>query len=118
MNDRIKEARLALKMAQIDFAKAIFVSNGHAADLESGRRVANDRIVHLISLVFGVSENWLKTGEGAMFNKSPEEKIERIISLFNELNPQFQDYVLKQIAQLIELQKQQEQDPKMDNLAH
>jgi transcriptional regulator with XRE-family HTH domain len=106
VNTRIKEARLALNLTQVELAKTIFVSTGYIPELENGHRVANDRIVHLIALTLGVNEHWLKTGEGAMFNKSPEEKIERIINLFNELNPPFQDYVLKQIDQLIALQKQ------------
>jgi transcriptional regulator with XRE-family HTH domain len=105
VNERIKEARVALKMKQIDFAKAIFVSNGYVAELEHGHRIVNERIIHLIAMVFGINEEWLKTGEGAMFNKTPEQKMERIMSLFNELNPYFQDYALKQIDQLTELQK-------------
>jgi transcriptional regulator with XRE-family HTH domain len=104
VNKRIKEARLALNMTQVDFAKTIYISNGYIAELENEHRVANDRIIHLIALTFGISEQWLKTGEGEMFNKTPEEKRERINSLFDELDPYFQDYVLKQIAQLIELQ--------------
>ncbi|GHV83317.1 hypothetical protein AGMMS50212_06570 [Spirochaetia bacterium] len=105
VNERIKEARLSLNMTQIQFSKAIFLSNGYIADLENGHRTANDRIIHLISLVFGISKVWLKTGDGAMFNNTPEEKMERILNLFNELNPHFQDYVLRQIEALIELQK-------------
>jgi transcriptional regulator with XRE-family HTH domain len=105
VNERVKEARVALNMKQIDFAKAIFVSNGYIAELEHGHRIVNERIIHLISIVLGINEEWLKSGEGAMFNKTPEQKLERIMSLFNELNPHFQDYALKQIDQLIELQK-------------
>ena len=105
VNERIKAARVAINMKQIDFAKAIFVSNGYVADLEHGHSIVNDRIIHLISIVFGINEEWLKTGAGAMFNKTPEQKMERIMNLFNELNPHFQDYALKQIDQLIELQK-------------
>jgi hypothetical protein len=39
-----------------------------------------------------------------MFNSTPEEKMERMSSLFNELYPEYQDFVLWQIDELIELQ--------------
>jgi len=39
-----------------------------------------------------------------MFNSTPKEKLERITSLFNELYPEYQDFVLRQIDELIELQ--------------
>jgi hypothetical protein len=58
-------------------------------------------------MVYGVSENWLKTGEGEMFYKSPEEKITRLVSIFNELPADFQDYVLDQIEKLLILRKNQ-----------
>jgi len=39
-----------------------------------------------------------------MFNSTSEEKLERVTGLFNELYPEFQDFVLRQIDELIELQ--------------
>ncbi|MDR0444566.1 MAG: hypothetical protein LBH44_14300 [Treponema sp.] len=53
---------------------------------------------------FSVSKHWLLTGEGRMFNSTPEEKMEQMTTLFNELYPEFQDFVLRQIDELIELQ--------------
>jgi transcriptional regulator with XRE-family HTH domain len=105
VNKRVRRARQALNMTQTDFSRAIYVSNGYTAEIENGHRVANDRIIHLISLTFGVSENWLKTGEGEMFQTPPIERNERILRLFEELNPRFQEYALSVIGQLIKLQK-------------
>jgi transcriptional regulator with XRE-family HTH domain len=104
VNKRIRQARQALNMTQTDFSKAIYVSNGYTAEIENGHRVANDRIIHLISLTFGVNEQWLKTGKGEMFSASPIERKERILSLFDKLNPRFQEYALTVIDQLIKLQ--------------
>jgi transcriptional regulator with XRE-family HTH domain len=101
VNQRIRQARKVLNMTQPDFAKAIFISKGYIAELECEHRKANDRIVRLISLTFGISEQWLKEGKGAMFFKSPGEKLQRMISLFNELPPKFQDYVIIQIETLL-----------------
>jgi len=98
-------------MSQIDFSKAICVSNAYTAEIENEHRVANDRIIRLICLTFGANEAWLKTGEGEMFASSPAEKQERILSLFNELNPQFQDFALTVVDRLLTLQNQKPGKP-------
>ena len=105
-NKRVRQLRKALSMTQTDFSQAICVSNSYTAEMENGNRIVNDRIIRLICLTFGVSEAWLKTGEGEMFTSSPIEKRERILSLFNELNPQFQDYALSVIDRLLKLQNE------------
>jgi accessory colonization factor AcfC len=75
--------------------------------VENGARKSNDRIVKLVSMTFGVSEKWIKEGKGEMFYKSPEEKITKLVSIFNELPSDFQDYTLQQIEQLLILRKNQ-----------
>jgi len=105
VNERIKLVRKALNLTQIDFARAIFISNSYVAELEHGHSQANDRIVSLISLTFGVSEAWLRTGEGPMFDRTPERKLDRITELFGDLNPHFQNFVLRQVEQLLETQR-------------
>jgi transcriptional regulator with XRE-family HTH domain len=106
VNERIKMVRKALKLTQPQFAEAIYISKGYIAGLENEHRAANDRIIQLISLTFGVSEAYLKTGEGEMFNKAPTDKKAQILRLFDELNPQFQDYVLNVVSQLIRIQQE------------
>jgi len=103
ISKRIRHLRQTLNMSQIEFAKAIYISNGYIAELECEHRKVNDRIIHLISLNFSVNEKWLKTGEGEMFFATPGEKLQRMVSLFNELPPKFQDYVMMQIEQLIKI---------------
>ena len=104
VNERIREVRHTLKLSQRAFAKAVYVSNGYLADIELGHNEVKDRLIHLIVNTFSVNKHWLLTGEGRMFNSTPEEKLERMTGLFNELNPEFQDFVLRQIDELIELQ--------------
>jgi transcriptional regulator with XRE-family HTH domain len=101
ISSRIRRIRKTLNMSQVEFAKAIYISNGYIAELECEHRRVNDRIIHLISLTFGVNEKWLKTGEGDMFYKTPGEKLQRMVGLFNELPTKFQDYVMQQIEQLL-----------------
>ncbi|MCL2410691.1 MAG: helix-turn-helix domain-containing protein [Treponema sp.] len=101
ISKRIKHLRQTLNMTQIEFAKAIYISNGYIAELECEHRRVNDRIIHLIALTFGANEKWLKSGEGEMFYRTPGEKLQRMVSLFNELPPNFQDYAMQQIEQLL-----------------
>ena len=103
ISKRIRLLRHSLNMSQVEFAKAIYISNGYIAELECEHRKVNDRIIHLISLTFGASEKWLKTGEGEMFINTQGEKLQRMVSLFNELPSKFQDYVMLQIEQLIKV---------------
>ena len=53
-----------------------------------------------------MNENWLRTGEGEMFYKTPGEKLQRMVSLFNELPSRFQDYVMLQVEQLLDVAKE------------
>jgi transcriptional regulator with XRE-family HTH domain len=107
VNQRLKIARKALNISQKDFAKAMCISNSYLADIENDYRKANDRIIRLASMIYGINENWLKNGEGEMFYKSPDEKITRLVNIFNELPADFQDFVLAHIERLLELKKKQ-----------
>jgi transcriptional regulator with XRE-family HTH domain len=104
INERIVELRHMLKLSQRAFAKAVYVSNGYLAGIELGHNEVKDRLIHLIVSAFSVNKHWLLTGEGRMFNSTQKEKMEHMIGLFNELYPEFQDFVLRQIDELIELQ--------------
>lgn len=66
MGNRIKELRQALSLTQQEFADRIGVKRGAIANYEIGRN-ASDTAVALICREFGVSEHWLRTGEGEMF---------------------------------------------------
>jgi len=104
INERIKEIRRILNKSQREFAQAVYVSYGYLSEIETGQKEVKDRLVHLISSAFSVNKHWLLTGHGRMFNSTPEEKMEKMTYLFNELYPEYQDFILRQIDELIELQ--------------
>ena len=104
VNQRIKQLRQTLNLSQAKFARTLPISSGYMAEIELESKKANDRVVKLICSTFGASEVWLKTGEGEMFDKETDKKINKAVGLFKQLNPEFQDYVLKQIDNLLELQ--------------
>ncbi|WP_238600756.1 helix-turn-helix domain-containing protein [Metasolibacillus meyeri] len=104
VNQRVKQVRLALNLSQAKFATAISISNGYIAGIELGNRKVNERIIKLICATFNVNEVWLKNEEGDMFNSPTDIKFETAMIFFKELNPEYQDFVLKQIDALLEIQ--------------
>lgn len=56
---------------------------------------------------FNVSEQWLRTGEGSMFEEQPNQLAELAFATFKELKPQYQEYILKQIDQLLDIQRKE-----------
>ncbi|MDR0656884.1 MAG: helix-turn-helix transcriptional regulator [Treponema sp.] len=111
INDRLKEARLALKLSQRAFAKGIFLkSAGYYGDIETHRNEVNERVVELVCSIYGVNKVWLKTGKGKMFDKKIDNQLEEMTVLFNQLNIHFKGYVLTQIRQLVKLQNIKEDE--------
>lgn len=66
MKDRIKEVRKTLKLNQTDFGRSLGVSLSAVQKWESGENVLSDAVILLISQMYGISETWLRTGEGEM----------------------------------------------------
>jgi transcriptional regulator with XRE-family HTH domain len=110
ISKRIRQLRKTLNMSQIAFAKAIHISKGYIAELECEHRRVNDRLIHLISLTFGVNENWLRTGEGNMFFNISADKLQRMVGLFEQLPSNFQDYVMQQVEELLNVTKREQKE--------
>lgn len=104
VNERIKQVRQYLKLSQAKFAKNLCLSSGYIAGIELEKRRANNRIVRLISITYGVNEEWLKTGKGVMYDRASNARIEQTMKIFRELKPDFQDYVLRLMENLVDLQ--------------
>lgn len=76
MKDRVRALRKYLKMNQTDFGKAVGVTLSSVTKWETGENVVSDAVLLLMCQKFGVSEEWLRTGEGEMFvPRSREEEI-------------------------------------------
>jgi transcriptional regulator with XRE-family HTH domain len=104
VNRRVKELRKALRLSQMQFSRAISLSSGYLAGVEVEKRKVNDRLVKLICASFNVNEHWLKTGVGEMFSQDPDKEFTKLVSLYKELDPKFQSYILKQIDLLLKMQ--------------
>lgn len=116
INARVKQVRQELKISQAKFADTISISNGFIAGIELGNRKVNDRIVKLIASEFNVNEDWLKTGDGEMFKEAQDQSYNKALDIFKNLNPTYQKYVLQQMENLVELQKEQSKTPSNEEI--
>lgn len=107
INERVKQVRQELSLSQAKFAKALSISNGYIAGIELGYNNVNDRIVKLICFTFHVSEEWLKNGEGSMFEQESGQLAELAFAQFKKLKPEYQDYIIKQIDLLLDIQNRE-----------
>jgi transcriptional regulator with XRE-family HTH domain len=104
--ERIKAIRAALDLSQREFAKGVFVSQSYFCDIEVNKRKISERIIHLISVIYKVNKEWLKTGRGNMFSTSMTEvKLQHLAGIFSELDELLQDYLIRQADELLEIQK-------------
>ncbi|GHU58938.1 hypothetical protein AGMMS49975_26010 [Clostridia bacterium] len=79
MNNRLKEIRKAVGLNQTAFSAKIGIPQSTYGNYEVGTRPIRD--IHILSVCreFNVSENWLRTGDGEMFNEPNEDTIGEII---------------------------------------
>lgn len=72
MNERIKELRKALDLSGDKFGQSIGLTRFAISNIENGRYSVTDQTVITICHIYNVNEDWLRTGEGSMFNKTKE----------------------------------------------
>ena len=102
-NRRLLELRHALSLTQKEFAEKIHISKGYVTSLEKRRQPLNDRIIKLLSDTYGVNAEWLKYGKGAMFLEPQNNQIAEIIHIYNQLNPDFQNFIITQLKSLLQM---------------
>lgn len=110
MNERIKELRDALGITLEEFGSRLGVTRTAISRLERGNRGVTDQMAISICREFGVNEQWLRTGEGEMFEQTRASVLDRlsteydlsreqrsVIEAFLDLDPQERDVILKYV---------------------
>ena len=72
LRERIRTIRKKLGLTQMEFAEKLGKSWRTIQDWEAGKRNIPEPELRLISQIFGVSYEWLKTGQGEIFEKKPK----------------------------------------------
>ena len=81
INERIAAVVKASGMTKTAFAEKINVSQPHVSRMVSGESIPSDLTISDICRVFGVSETWLRTGEGEMrLNLDRKEELTAIFA--------------------------------------
>jgi transcriptional regulator with XRE-family HTH domain len=107
INQRVKVLRKELHLTQREFAKLVSVSQSLINSVEQGKRLVNDRLIGQITSSFNVDAQWLKTGRGDMYNQEKDSRIVKLLALFSGLKPQYQEFVLNEIFQLLKMQDEE-----------
>ena len=106
IHERIKALRKPLGLSQTEFGKKLGVTRSVILNIELKKVSPKDIFIEHICIVFHVNKEWLLHGTGEMFtSRALEHKSSNeLLNLFHSLQPEFQDYVLKQINSLLSLQ--------------
>ena len=115
INSRISAVIQASGLTKTAFAGRLNISQSHISKITSGDSIPSDRTIVDICREFGVSEHWLRTGEGEMFVRlSREEEITKFaMSVIRDPNSEFQRRFISVLARLTP-----EQWQLMEQMAH
>ena len=110
INDRIRELRKDKGLTMEQFGEVIGLTKATVSRLESGAVSATEQTVKSICREFGVSEVWLRTGEGQMLDDAADSILDRlaaeyhlddrkraILTAFLKLSPADQDAILRYV---------------------
>lgn len=105
MNDissRISTVIKSSGLTKTAFSKKIGLSQPFVSQLASGDASPSDRTIVDICREFGVSEHWLRTGQGEMFVRlSREEEITKfLMTVIRDPDSEFQRQLLATMAKL------------------
>lgn len=100
MKNRIRELRkYTLKMTQKEFSAKLGLSENFIWQIEKGEREPSDRTISDICREFGISENWLRTGEGNMrIPMSRDEEIADMVGKALSGDNEFKKSVIRMIC--------------------
>ena len=101
MNERIRMLRKdLLDKTQKEFAGKINVSRSNLGNIENGIINVTDRVIIDICKAYNVSEEWIRTGEGEVFNSNTNKELVyltgNLASDGNEFKKKFITFMLRQ----------------------
>lgn len=107
LSERIRQLRESLGLSQTAFGSQLGVSRDVVNNLERGRVEIKEHIIKLICSEYHVSEDWLRTGEGPIYNEHEAFSLDQfarehgatqleleIIKVYFELDPALRRAVL------------------------
>lgn len=124
INDRIKEVRKIKGLTMEQFGARIGLGKSAVNKIEKGINGTTDQTIQSICREFGVSETWLRTGEGQMLDDAADSVLDRlaaeyhlddrkraILTAFLKLSPADQDAILRYVDGVAAELSAQQPDP-------
>jgi transcriptional regulator with XRE-family HTH domain len=100
VGERVKEVRKENGLSQEEFAHKLgFDTRGAIANIELERTEASDKLLSLISNLFGVREEWLRTGEGEMM--AADTQSDKIAAFLGDLTRDDDDNFRKRFVEML-----------------
>ena len=78
MHERLKAIRQSLGLTQTEFGAQIGSTQNAITGYETGRRAPSKAAINNICKTFNVNEEWLRTGEGEMFDPEPKTVLDEL----------------------------------------
>lgn len=121
LKNRIKQIRKDHKLTQVEFGERIGVKGNTITNYETGLRNPTDAVILAICREFGISKDWLLTGEGEMkiedckdnrylsnvgkLQRADDETIMRWVNMIAETDPKTLKAVEEFMKKLLEIQE-------------
>lgn len=83
MNERIKQLRQTLNLSGEKFGAKIGLGRSAISLIESGKTNLTEQTILFICTAYNVNEQWLRTGEGSMFNQSSDDFYSNLQKKYN-----------------------------------
>ena len=80
INERIKFLRKEKGLTQKTLASTLGITQSGVSFLEQEGSSVSDQTIKLICTVFGVREEWLRTGEGEIYGPEPVFSLDRFVA--------------------------------------
>lgn len=83
-NQRLKQLRLALHLSQENLGTALGITRSGVSSIESGSRKLSEKHIKLLLASYpNINENWLRTGEGNMFQDNDKSILGELTTKFH-----------------------------------
>lgn len=105
MNERIKAIRKhkLVNLSQEAFGQRIGITKAAISKIESGNANPSEQTLLSICREFNVSEEWLRTGNGEMFNPmSEDEELDLYVGRISGGTDEFKKNLIKTLCKLSE----------------
>jgi len=106
LSDRLRKVRKDLGLSQLDFAKSIGLKQGSYSGLETGAKKAlSNAVKELLVLQYGVSIDWLESGEGNMYMSGKSDLLSSPPPVYG-LEPSAKDKRIAELEELVSIQRE------------